>query len=205
MPYPTTDCTGKTVIVTGSNIGLGLEAARHFVRLNASKVILGVRTVKKGEAAKTEIEASTKRKDVCEVWELDLESNTSVKAFAARVSTLPRVDILVANASIAMLDYRKVEGHESTITVNVINTTLLVLLVLPAFRMSAQKYNIQPTITVVSSGVHGFTTFPDRNAENVFETISNEKTANMSDRYVKYSCITVDFLSSVSVNSQVKC
>ena len=30
---------------------LGLEAARHFVRLNATKVILGVRTISKGEAA----------------------------------------------------------------------------------------------------------------------------------------------------------
>lgn len=184
MPYPTTDCTGKTVIVTGSNVGLGLEAARHFVRLNASKVILGVRTVSKGEAAKTDIEASTKRKNVCEVWKLDLESSSSVKEFAARVSSLPRVDILVANASIAMMDYRKVEGHESTITVNVINTTLLVLLVLPAFRKSAQKYNIKPTITVVSSAVHGFTTFPERNAENTFATLSNEMTVNMSDRYV---------------------
>jgi len=186
MPYPTADCIGKTVIVTGSNVGLGLEAARHFVRLNASKVILGVRTVKKGEAAKIDIETSTKRKDVCEVWELDLESNTSVKQFAARVATLPRVDILVANASIAAQDYRKVEGRESTITVNVINTALLVLLVLPTFRQSAQKYNIKPTISVVSSAVHGFTTFPERTAENIFTTLSDERTANMYDRYVKH-------------------
>lgn len=39
LPYPDVDCTGRTIVVVGANIGLGKEAARHFVRLNASKVI----------------------------------------------------------------------------------------------------------------------------------------------------------------------
>ena len=38
--YPTTDCTGRTIIVTGANTGLGKEAVRHLVRLNADRVIL---------------------------------------------------------------------------------------------------------------------------------------------------------------------
>lgn len=37
--YPVASFVGQTVIVTGSNVGLGLEAARHFVRLDAAKVI----------------------------------------------------------------------------------------------------------------------------------------------------------------------
>ncbi|KAF7626495.1 hypothetical protein AFLA_013886 [Aspergillus flavus NRRL3357] len=45
----------QTVIVTGSNTGLGLEAARHFYRLNCSRLILAVRTVTKGQTAKEEI------------------------------------------------------------------------------------------------------------------------------------------------------
>jgi retinol dehydrogenase-12 len=73
LPYPETDFSGKTVIVTGANIGLGLEAARHFSRLNAKRVILAVRSASKGEAAKQDIEASTKKNNV-EVWELDLSS-----------------------------------------------------------------------------------------------------------------------------------
>ena len=59
-------------MVTGSNVGLGLEAARWFVKLDAAKVILAVRTIEKGEEAKRSIEASTKRKGVVEVWPLDL-------------------------------------------------------------------------------------------------------------------------------------
>ncbi|KAH8810920.1 hypothetical protein F5884DRAFT_671785 [Xylogone sp. PMI_703] len=46
-PYLTQDFAGLTVIVTGSNTGLGLEAVQHFVRLNAEWVILAVKTVTK--------------------------------------------------------------------------------------------------------------------------------------------------------------
>jgi hypothetical protein len=52
---PTADFTGQTIIITGSNIGLGLEPARHFVRLNATLVILAVRDVRKGKSAKEDI------------------------------------------------------------------------------------------------------------------------------------------------------
>src|SRR6266576_3948372 len=46
-PYPTHDFTDKVIIVTGSNTGLGLEAARHFARLNCKKLVLAVRSTAK--------------------------------------------------------------------------------------------------------------------------------------------------------------
>jgi retinol dehydrogenase-12 len=69
-----------------------------------------------------------------EAWEIDLSGYASVKSFAARIATLPRVDALVASASIATNDREVFEGHESTITINVISTMLLVLLLLPTMR-----------------------------------------------------------------------
>src|SRR6185436_1594402 len=83
-PVPTHKFTGQTIIVTGSNTGMGLEAARHFVHLDAAKVILGGRTLSKGEAAKTSIEQTTGKKGVVEVWELDMARYASVQAFAVR-------------------------------------------------------------------------------------------------------------------------
>jgi retinol dehydrogenase-12 len=180
VPYPVADCTGKTFIVVGANVGIGKEAVRHFVRLNASKVILGVRSIEKGEAAKTDIEATTKRTGVIEVWEIDLSRYASVKSFASKVATLPRVDGVVSNASIATTDWEVFEGHESTITINVISTMLLVLLLLPIMRASAEKFDIVPIIDVVCSDIHHWSPFRERNAPNIFAEISDKNFADMS-------------------------
>ena len=120
-PVPSMDCTGKTIIVTGANVGLGKEAARHYVRLNAEKVILACRSLDKGEEAKRDIEATTKRTGVIEVWQLDLGSYENVKQFAERAKSLKRLDSIVENAGISTSNFKSVEGNESTGTYEVSN------------------------------------------------------------------------------------
>lgn len=155
--YPTTDCTGRTVIVTGANTGLGKEAARHLVRLNAERVIITSRTASKGEAAAKDIEQTTGRKGVVEVWDLDLENYDNVKAFAERVKTLKRLDTIIENAGKSTMTFSEVAGNESTITTNVVSTFLLALLVLPKLQETARTYNIVPNLTIISSDVHYLT------------------------------------------------
>lgn len=116
LPYPETRHTGQTIIVTGSNVGLGLEAARHFTRLDAEKVILAVRNLDKGEAARKSIEESTGRTGVVEVWQLDLSSYESVKQFVRKAEGLKRLDAIVENAGIATEQFKVFEDNESTIT-----------------------------------------------------------------------------------------
>ena len=183
LPYPTHSLSGQTVIVTGSNTGLGLEAARHFTRIGAAKVILAVRTISKGEAAKESIESSTNRKGVVEVWQLDLSSYESVKDFAKKVQKLDRLDTLVENAGIATGQYAMLEDNESTITTNVVSTFLLALLLLPKLRESGQKFNITPHLVIVCSEVHAWSPFTERNSPNIFDTLNNKETADMVDRY----------------------
>ncbi|CAF9932681.1 MAG: hypothetical protein HETSPECPRED_008423 [Heterodermia speciosa] len=183
LPYPTTKHTGQTIIVTGSNVGLGLEAARHFTRLDAEKVILAVRNLEKGEAAKRSIEETTSRKNVVEVWQLDLASYESVKQFAKKANELRRLDAVVENAGIATANFTIFEDNESTITTNVVSTFLLALMILPKLQETATKFNVTPYLTVVSSEVHGWTSFAERNSANIFDTLSNKETANMAERY----------------------
>jgi len=182
--YPTRSFVGETVIVTGSNVGLGKEAARHITRLGASKVILACRNTTGGEEAKQDIISTTKvDPTIIEVWQLDLSSYDSVKDFANRASALPRVDVLLENAGIATDDFRLVSGHESTITVNVVSTFLLALLMLPKLKETSQQYNVQPRLVIVSSEVHGYTNLPEREAANTFDELSNQSTADMGQRY----------------------
>jgi retinol dehydrogenase 12 len=88
FPYPTASFTGQIIIVTGSNVGLGLEAARHFARLGASKVILAVRSIAKGEKAARSIHQFIGKQNVCEVWQVDMGNFDSIKEFVKRVEGL---------------------------------------------------------------------------------------------------------------------
>nr|XP_036579238.1 short-chain dehydrogenase/reductase family [Colletotrichum truncatum]KAF6786724.1 short-chain dehydrogenase/reductase family [Colletotrichum truncatum] len=182
LPYPSEDCTGRTIIVTGSNVGLGLEAARHFVRLNATKVILAVRSTDKGEAAKTDIELTTGKRDVIEVWPLDQASFDSVKEFAARADKLSRVDCVVLNASIATNKRTDAEGWESQVTVNVLSTFLLGLKLMPVLRRTGKTYNVTPKMVIVASDASQMQAkFVERNEEDIYKALNTNK--SLTDRY----------------------
>jgi len=151
IPYPTSDFTGQTVIVTGSNTGLGLEAARHLVRLGA-KVVLGVRTLSKGEAAAADIVRTCDTSaDRVAVWQLNMSDHDSIKAFAERASTLDRLDAVILNAGVLSMKWSEIGGVESHIAVNVIGTVLLELLLLPTLQRSAKTTGQPGRMTVVGS------------------------------------------------------
>ncbi|KAJ9130211.1 Short-chain dehydrogenase/reductase-like protein [Coniochaeta hoffmannii] len=183
LPEPSHDFTGQIVIVTGANSGLGLEASRHFVRLGAAKVILGCRSVERGEAAKRDIEATTNREGVAEVWEADLTSFDSVKAFCYRVEGLERLDALVLNAGVAVPEFAAADGgFETQIAVNVISTFLMALMVLPKLRETAGRYAVQPRLVFISSDGHHFARFAERNQPSIFEAFRDPSTMS-DDRY----------------------
>lgn len=130
---------------------MGREAARHFVRLGAGKVILACRNVDAAEDARKDIEASTGISDIAEVWKLDLSSFESVREFAARAAKLDRLDVLVNNAAVLQYVFSVAEGHEEQVTVNVISTFLLTLMVLPVLRKTAKTFNVTPRVVTVAS------------------------------------------------------
>jgi NAD(P)-dependent dehydrogenase (short-subunit alcohol dehydrogenase family) len=104
---PTTlSLKGQTILITGSNTGIGLEAARQCVKLDANILILAVRSISKGEAAKADIlQTNTASKTQVEVWNLDQESVKSVTTFGKRVQGLPRLDVVILNAAIFKFEY----------------------------------------------------------------------------------------------------
>ena len=149
-----TELAGKTVLVTGANVGLGFEAVRNFLRLRPSLLIMGVRSVEKGEAAATALRREFLDARI-EVWELDMESFNSVQAFAARAEReLDRLHIAVLNAGLSKLKFERVhEGgyHEVTIQVNYLATALLSFLLLPKLRPTNSSSG-PGRLSIVNSG-----------------------------------------------------
>lgn len=96
------DQSGKIVIVTGGNSGLGFESVKALAYKGA-EVILASRSIERGEAAKSEIgEANGKIK----IMSLDLEDFSSIKAFVIEFSkSYNKVDILLNNAGIMTTPY----------------------------------------------------------------------------------------------------
>lgn len=179
-PYPATQLHSQTVIVTGSNTGLGLEAARHIARLNCGHLILAVRSVSCGEAARESILASTKRApDTVSVWELDQTSFKSVRMFMERAAALPRLDAVVLSAGVATRTWERTkDGWERTLQVNVLSTALLALRLLPTLVASGRVHTDAPTprLVVVSSEVHFWTDLGAtvRNAPSSLAVLNDE-------------------------------
>jgi NAD(P)-dependent dehydrogenase (short-subunit alcohol dehydrogenase family) len=185
LPYPNADLRGQTIIVTGSNTGLGFESSQHFARLGVGKLIMAVRNLQKGEAARKEIlQSSGREENSIEVWELDLNSYTSVKSFAARVAHLRRLDAVLANAGIWATTFDMSEDNEKTITVNVVSNFLLCLLLIPKLRESAENFNITPRFVIVNTAIHYWTPLKELDPDaNIFTTLNNPKTADIASRY----------------------
>ena len=185
LPVPRGSLEGQTIVVTGGNTGLGFEAAKHLILLGAAKIILAVRSIQKGEAAKQMLqEFSKEAEQVIEIWELDLDSYESVKKFASRTSQLRRLDAILENAGLSTNKFSISEDNEKTITVNVISTFLLAFLLLTKLRDSAREYNTVPRIVLVGSAGHFWAPLTEFESKaGVFATMNDEKTANMKDRY----------------------
>ena len=95
------DLTGRVVIVTGANSGIGLEAAQELAR-HGAQTILAVRDPVRGEEAAAAIRSAAPEAAV-RVMALDLADLTSVRAFAdAFLADHDRLDLLVNNAGVMM-------------------------------------------------------------------------------------------------------
>jgi NAD(P)-dependent dehydrogenase (short-subunit alcohol dehydrogenase family) len=112
------DLTGKVVIVTGGNSGIGFEAAKEFARKGAA-TILACRSMNKAGAALAELKAELPDADA-EIMQLDLASLDSVRQFADTFKAkYSQLDILVNNAGIMMVPYGTTEdGFERQLGTN---------------------------------------------------------------------------------------
>ncbi|WP_459976610.1 oxidoreductase, partial [Mycobacterium avium] len=93
------DQSGRVVVITGANTGIGYETAAVLAHRGAH-VVLAVRDLEKGNAALSRIVAASPNADVT-LQQLDLASLASVRSAAEALrAAYPRIDLLINNAGV---------------------------------------------------------------------------------------------------------
>jgi NAD(P)-dependent dehydrogenase (short-subunit alcohol dehydrogenase family) len=124
------DQSGRTVLITGANSGLGLRSAKVLAGMGA-RVLMGCRSAERGRAAVAQVGRNA------ELVELDLADLASVRKAAAEVRdrTGDKLDILMNNAGVMGTPFtRTADGFELQFGTNHLGHAALTWLLMPAVR-----------------------------------------------------------------------
>jgi WW domain-containing oxidoreductase len=141
------DLSGRTIVVTGANSGIGEWTARALASAGA-RVIFACRQAVSGEAA---VERARAAHPGCkaEFAALDLASFASIRRFAEQLDT-ERIDTLICNAGLYTFTWAETaEGFERTVGVCHIGHFLLARWLAPRLLASPA-----PRVVMVSSESH---------------------------------------------------
>ena len=175
------DMTGKTVIVTGANSGIGLEPAGALARAGATTV-LTARDPDRGAAAVDTVRARSGRDDV-DLEVFDLASLGSVrKGASALLERCPRIDVLVNNAGLVLSRRQETEdGLEATFAINHLGPFLLTGILLDRIKQSAPARIVNVSSTAHKGARRGLN-FDDLQSERRYggmSVYSKSKLANI--------------------------
>lgn len=179
------DLSGKTAIITGSNTGIGFEAAGQILDLGGT-IILAVRDKQNGELARQALEQRHYvSPEFIQVWEFDLSSYDSVVALAKRTEDLDHLDIAILNAGVFKTTefFNDSTGYEEDIQVNYLSTMLLAILLIPVLKN--KKTGEGPGhISVVSSDAAAWSKLDERNSSSILSAFKQKAVGwDMTDRY----------------------
>lgn len=147
MPADRQSMSGKTVLITGANGGVGRATATRLAALGA-RVIFGCRSEDRTRPVMNDISQTTGNAAL-EFLLLDLADLDSVAGAAARVlANQTALDVLILNAGVAGQRGTTAQHFERSFGVNHLGHMLLTLLLLPALRGAPSR------VVVVSSRAH---------------------------------------------------
>lgn len=179
------DLTGKVIIVTGANSGIGFEAAKEFARKGA-QTTLACRDLGKAHGVQSQIQAEFPAAKT-EIMQLDLASLDSINQFAAAFkANYDHLDILVNNAGLSMLNYNTTaDGFEMNVGVNHLGHFALTGLLLDALEKSAAARVVSVSSVGHRSGLMDFDNliFKDGRDFSLVASYARSKLANLLFAY----------------------
>jgi NAD(P)-dependent dehydrogenase (short-subunit alcohol dehydrogenase family) len=147
--------SGKTVVITGGNSGIGRETAVALGRAGA-RVVITARDRARGEAAVADIRSRSGNQDI-DLVVFDLASLVSTEAGASAINDgCERIDVLVNNAGVVLSDRTEtVDGFESTFAINHLGPFLLTQRLLERIIASGPSRIVNVSSTAHRSARHG--------------------------------------------------
>jgi NAD(P)-dependent dehydrogenase (short-subunit alcohol dehydrogenase family) len=181
MPFTATDVpdqSGRTIIVTGANTGIGFEAAKALAGKGA-RVLLACRDEARAQGAMSAIRDAAPDANLA-FLPLDQADLASVRRAAEQAAEEPRVDVLLNNAGIMFPPLtRTAQGFELQFGVNHLGTFALTVLLLPKL---AETPGSRVVVTASLAHQRGNLQWDDLNAEKSYSRTarySDSKLANM--------------------------
>jgi hypothetical protein len=196
------DLSGRTVVVTGANSGLGLAGTKEFARAGA-RVVMACRDLDRAERARREVARAVVDPDL-DIRELDLADLASVRAFAGGLrDDYDAVDVLCNNAGVMAIPRSETaDGFETQFGVNHLGHFALTGRLLDLLRAG----DGEARVVTQSSGVHerGRIDFDDLQGERDYDpwdAYGQSKLANVLFAYEldrRLDAADVDDVTSVA-------
>jgi len=151
------DLSGKVIIVTGGNSGLGKETIFQLAQHNPRELYMGARSKVKAEEAISDIKKTVPNANI-KFLEIDISSLASVKRGAdAFLAQSDRLDILINNAGVMGVPPGLTEdGYEVQFGTNYMGPALFTKLLMPTLQKTAGLLGTDVRIVNLSSEAFKF-------------------------------------------------
>ncbi|KAF9004291.1 hypothetical protein BDQ17DRAFT_1354888 [Cyathus striatus] len=175
---------GRIFLITGATNGLGLTFSKFIAKEGAGTVVLTGRSEEKLAKAVEEVKSTANPKTVIKTLILDLDSHDSVRRAADQITSgalgIPKIDILLNNAGIMAVPYKKIDGYEQQFFCNHLSHFLFTNLIISQITSPGGR------IINASSDAHQHSpvrfddiNFKDGDVYNKWQAYGQSKTANI--------------------------
>lgn len=169
----------KTIIVTGSNSGIGKEAALNLAK-SGHRVLMVCRDTERSKQAQTEIMAQTDNENVF-LFTADLSNPDSIREAAAQIkSQYPKIDVLVNNAGVYKVKREETQhGVEMSLAVNFLATFMLSQMLLENIEASGNGRIVNVVSELYKSGKIDFDNLMLKTGYKAGDAYANSKLATI--------------------------
>ncbi|KAG2360580.1 hypothetical protein BDR07DRAFT_1335518 [Suillus spraguei] len=181
------DLSGKVILITGGNAGIGYSTVKHLARRGA-KVYMAARNQNKAEEAIAQLKAEglgPGNGDI--IWlELDLKDPRNAKKAAEEfMKQEKRLDVLIHNAAMFIGDYTITsDGIQEIVIVNVISHIVLTRTLQPLLDQTGAEPDSDVRIVVIASDGHRFVSGEPRFRN--LDDLNNELKSSLSPSFARY-------------------